>query len=423
MRPQANAATGQIEAHARSGIEMESDLDRRIDRYVNRQLHPAAARALAHEALDDSSLFDELTAVALVRAALESPATTDRALAQAALDDENLFDTLVARGAVEAAARAPRKRPDLAWAIAAVAAIAAGLLTFVILRPSSHPAQPPAQQARAIVAKPVITSAILLPSDLQPAPSHDHLVFRGTNGTTRAPKSEGVIVSIEDGIASVNLGSIDGLEKGTQLQEGRIVVTTVFRDRARGTISAGAAVRAGDPVRVPSSAHLGAILQQVNALAASGNLPAARDLARSALVGGTLGETRLLLERLAAIEYQTGARDVARERYEVAVNNFAQPPAASSSEQASILASYGALCLLSGDLDRTSDLLQKALAQSPSAALKAQILNNLGTVAEARANPGQAAGYYQQALVQTRSKSERAVIEANLARLSNTKLP
>ncbi|HTC87811.1 MAG TPA: hypothetical protein VK686_05900, partial [Bryobacteraceae bacterium] len=104
---------------------MESDLDRRIDRYVNRELHPAAARALAHEALDDSNLFDELTAVALVQAALESPATTDRALAQAALDDESLFDTLVARGAVEAAARIPHRRPDLTWTIASLAAIAA----------------------------------------------------------------------------------------------------------------------------------------------------------------------------------------------------------------------------------------------------------------------------------------------------------
>jgi hypothetical protein len=157
---------------------MEPDLDRRIDRYVNRELHPSAARALAHEALDDSNLFDELTAVALVQAALESPATIDRALAQAALDDETLFDTLIARGAVEAAARAPRKRRDLTWAVAGVAAIAAGLLTFVILRPSSHPVQQPAQQARGVVAKPIAASVILLTEDLQPVPSHDALVFR-----------------------------------------------------------------------------------------------------------------------------------------------------------------------------------------------------------------------------------------------------
>jgi hypothetical protein len=402
---------------------MEPDLDRRIDRYVNRELHPSAARALAHEALDDSNLFDELTAVALVQAALESPATIDRALAQAALDDETLFDTLIARGAVEAAARAPRKRRDLTWAVAGVAAIAAGLLTFVILRPSSHPVQQPAQQARGVVAKPIAASVILLTEDLQPVPSHDALVFRGTVGATRAPKSDGVIVSIEDGVASINLGSIDGLVKGPELAGGRIVVTTVFRDHARGTISTGAAMRAGDPVRVPPSAHLAAILQQVEALAAGGNLKAAHDIAQTALAGRTPGETRPLLERLAAIEYQSGAPSAARERYEVAVNNFAQPPAASSTEQASTLGSYGALCLLSGDLDQAEDLFRKALAQSPVPALKAQILNNLGAVAEARADPGNAAGYYKQALAQTPSKSERAVIEANLVRVNSSKLP
>src|SRR5271168_4611685 len=111
---------------------MTPDIDSRIDRFVNRKLHPAAARALAHEALDDSDLFDELTAVALVQAALKSPATTDRALAQAALDDEHLFDTLVARGAVDAAVRAPRRRKY--WPMAVMgAAAAAGLLALFIL--------------------------------------------------------------------------------------------------------------------------------------------------------------------------------------------------------------------------------------------------------------------------------------------------
>src|SRR5580693_1304355 len=86
---------------------MEPALNSRIDRYLNRELHPAAARALAHEALDDSDLFEELTAVALARAALDSPQTTDRALAQSALDDEDLFETLVSRGAIESSLEDP----------------------------------------------------------------------------------------------------------------------------------------------------------------------------------------------------------------------------------------------------------------------------------------------------------------------------
>src|SRR5277367_4393248 len=111
---------------------MTPDIDSRIDRFVNRKLHPAAARALAHEALDDADLFDELTAVAVAQAALQSPATTDRALAQSALDDPDLFDTLVARGAVEAAVRTPFRSKRPAILVAAAVAVAAGLLTFFV---------------------------------------------------------------------------------------------------------------------------------------------------------------------------------------------------------------------------------------------------------------------------------------------------
>ena len=352
---------------------MESDLNNRIERYMNRELHPAAARAMAHQALDDSDLFEELTAVALVRAALESPATTDRGLANAALDDEDLFDTLVARGALEAAVRSLHRRRSwpIATAGAAVAALAAGLLIFFALRPTSHPIQPPAQQARA-------TPPVLLSSDLKPPSSAAAPIFRGAGEASRAPKSDGVIHSIEDGVAALNLGSIDGLAKGTELRvpRGRIVITTVFRDRARGKLIGQAMVN--DPVRVPNAAHLGAILQQADALAASGNLSAARDVARNALGSGSAGETRQLLERLAALDYQAGAADAARERYEVAVNNFDQAPAASPTERAATLANYGALFLLHGDRGRAGELLQKALPLATDPTLRSQITKNLG---------------------------------------------
>jgi hypothetical protein len=371
---------------------MELDLNSRIDRYMDRELHPAAARALAQEALDDSDLFDELTAVALVEAALKSPATTDRALAQAALDDEHLFDTLVARGAVDAAVQSPRRRKHWPMAVAGAVA-AAGLLAFFILRPSSQPVQAPAQQTQVTISKPAVAPTILLTRDLQPARSHDRAIFRGAEPASRAPKSEGAIVSMEDGIATVNLGSLDGLAKGAELSVirdkpvGRIVVTTVFRDRARGKIVDGVGIQSNDPVRVPTSAHLAAILQQVDALAANGDLKAARDLAQKSLAGGTPGETRPLLERLAALDYQAGATDAARERYEVVVNNFDQPPAAGPSEQAMTLASYGTLCLLAGDAQRANDLLQKALVKAVDPALRSQILHNLGAATSASQHP------------------------------------
>jgi tetratricopeptide (TPR) repeat protein len=371
-------------------MPMELDRNIRIDRYVNRELHPAAARAMAHEALDDSDLFEELTAVALVQAALESPATTDRGLAQSALDDENLFDTLVARGAAEAAIRAPQRRKYWPFAVAGVAAAAAGLLTFLAVRPHPQPDRQSAQPAHAAIAKPGVAPAILLTAELQPAHSRSAPVFRGVNAASRPPKSDGVIVSVEDGVATVNLGSLDGLAKGTELpvvrdrQIARIVITTVFRNRARGEILNGDAIQLNDLVRIPNATHLSAIRQQVDALAASGDLKTARDVARKALASGSPGETRQMLERLAALDFQAGAPDAARERYEVAVNIFDQPPAASSNEKATTLASYGALCLLSGDPQRADDLLQKALANATDATLRSQILHNLGAAAQRR---------------------------------------
>lgn len=266
---------------------MELDLNSRIDRYMNRQLHPAAARALAHEALDDSNLFDELTAVAMARAALDSSATTDKALAQAALDDDDLFDTLVARGAIESSLQDPAfqatlvaqhrdKHLTLAIVGMAAAAAAAGLMVF-LLRPSSPPVQQPAPQAQTIVSKPVVAPAILLANDLQPMRQPDAPVFRGDGSVSRAPKTDGTIVALEDGVATVNLGSIDGLAKGVVLpvirgrQIGRIAITTVFRDRARGDILDGETIQANDQVSVPNRVHVQALLQVVNALAAGGD--------------------------------------------------------------------------------------------------------------------------------------------------------
>jgi hypothetical protein len=310
----------------------------------------------------------------------ELDAVAERALAQRALDDEALFDTLVARGAVESSLEDPAFRARLAgperrkyWPIAmTAAALAAGLLTFFVLRPSHS------------VQHPVDISKVVLSSDLKPL-AREAPVFRGADTASRPPKSDGTILSIEDGVATVNLGSIDGLAKGTELdashgkQAGRIAITTVFRDRARGNVDS-AAIQANDPVRVPTSEHLGAILEEVNALAARGDLKAARDIARNTLGAGSPGETRALLEKLAALDYQAGAADEAREHYQVAVNNFDQAPAANPAERAATLANYGTLSLLNGDAGRARELLQKALPLAADPALSSQIVNNLALV-------------------------------------------
>ena len=104
-------------------------------------------------------------------------------------------------------------------------------------------------------------------------------------------------------------------------------------------------------------------------------------MARNSLSAASPGETRALLERLAALDYQAGEADTARERYEVAVNDFDQPPAAGPAERASTLASYGTLCLLHGDTQLARNLLGQALAQQPTAADRAVIEANLASLA------------------------------------------
>ena len=151
----------------------------------------------------------------------------------------------------------------------------------------------------------------------------------------------------------------------------------------------------------------------MNALAATGDLSQARELARKTLAAGSSGETRSLLEQLAALDYQAGAIDAAREHYEAAANNFYAPPAASPSEQAVTLNSLGALYLLRGDPDSAVKPLNQAAAQTAiDPDLRAQILNNLGVLSEMNGDLAKARDYYS-----------RAHGQANLARLANLKRP
>jgi hypothetical protein len=360
-------------------------------------------------------------------AARELSSPEARKLAQQALDEPDLFDALVARGAVEASLKTPAVRAALAtpgrhkhWAIALSAVAAAWLLVVVVWRVVvSQQSHQPSQQARAIVSKPAIlplldassNRPVLLASELRSARTADTPVFRGDSTPSRQPQSTGIITALDAGVATVNLGSLDGLAKGTEL--GPIVITTVFRDHARGKVTAGASIQVDDRIQVPSLLHIAAVLHQVDALAASGDLNQARTLARNTLAAGSSGETRALLERLAALDYQAGATDAAREHYEAAANNFYAPPAASPSEQAATLNSLGALYLLRGDPQSAQKPLNQAASQTAiDPDLRAQILNNLGVLSEMKGD-----------LTTARDDYSRAHAQANLTRIANLKHP
>jgi len=373
---------------------MKSELDRRIDEFAARDLSPVAARKLAQQALDDPDLFDALVASGAAEASLQNMAVSS-----------------------------PARRMPWAIAVGAAAAAALVLLALFVWR---NPTEP----ARAVVSKSLIVPSlngenggpVLLASELSPANFTTIPAFRGDASLDRQPQSTGTITALEDGEATVNLGSLDGLAKGTAL--GPIVITTVFRDHARGRIAKGAVAHVDDHVQVPPALHVAAVLHEVDALAAVANLNQARILARSALAAGSSGETRALLERLAALDYQAGATDAAREHYEAAANNFFASPAASPTEQAATLNSLAALYMLRGDPASAVKPLNQAASQTAiDADLRVQILNNLGALAEMQGDLAKARDDYGQALAEKGSVAHHAFAQQNLARIANLKQP
>src|SRR5262249_37093833 len=128
----------------------------------------------------------------------------------------------------------PKRR--VIWGVAAAAA--AAVVGVVVYRASTVQTPVPKLET------------VLLAKDLF-SPAASAPVFRGGDAGGRGPRAEGSVVAIDRGEATVDLGSLDGLEKGSVLEvppSGRVTVTAVFRERARGKIDGD--VRVKGPVRV-----------------------------------------------------------------------------------------------------------------------------------------------------------------------------
>src|SRR5579864_4825729 len=179
---------------------MKQDLEHRIDQFATRDLSPSASRELAQQALEDADLFDALVACGAVEASLEDPDF---------------------RKAVSTPARPKRWVAVLG---AGAAAAAAAMLAFFFWRGSPQHTQP-VQQARTTISTPHISPTlddanqsgqpVLLASELSRARAQSTTIFRGAETGNREPQANGKIIAQEDGQATVNLGSLDGLTKGT----------------------------------------------------------------------------------------------------------------------------------------------------------------------------------------------------------------
>jgi hypothetical protein len=215
--------------------------EEKTDRFARGDLTPAESRDLAQQALDDPELFDELTSTALARTAW---------------------------------ARSRRSRiisPRVAWIVAAAAAVAIlAVALYVLRRPSQL-----APQTIAVSSGPIFLSQIV-----------DSTTFRGPEPDSRPARAAGSVMQVEGRAVTIDLGSLDGLAKGGEVElvrdgqtTGKLTVTTIFRDHSRGLASPGISVRVKDEVRVPRQMVLRAALDQIDALIARGDSGGARRIA------------------------------------------------------------------------------------------------------------------------------------------------
>jgi hypothetical protein len=209
----------------------------------------------------------------------ELSATESRDLAQQALGDHDLFDELTAT-AIARRGLATRGRKLITWPrIAIFAAAAAALIVGLSLRaPQRNPE--PVRQDVAISAPPTL---------LARNEDSNASAFRGAENDSREPRATGSIGSVADGIATIDLGSLDGLAKDAQVDVirggqaiGQIKLTMIFRDHSRGKI--GGSIGVNDQVRVPPSARLHAVLDQIDAALARGETEKAMSMAQQASI-------------------------------------------------------------------------------------------------------------------------------------------
>lgn len=223
--------------------------------------------------------------------------------------------------------------------------------------------------------------------------------FRGTTADTHVPKREGTIVSVVDGSATIDLGSLDGIARGTVVRVfrgnhdaiGTIIVDRVFRERARGTAVSTDRLRPGDVAELDPAVHVGALVSAASDRLAAGDAEGARALA----------------ERAAALTPSAGVL-----------------PGQVSRAVADTLNDVGARLIANKQYADAEAVLQRAKDHA-SGATAVRVTNNLAAAAALRADFATAEQRYKDALALAGAAPqldvERQAIEKNLDSLKAKK--
>ena len=173
------------------------NLEDRIDRYARGELTPAEARELAQASLDSPELFEELTWSAVAKTALPAAATSPARF---------VVPHFPPQGLVPRSRRGSRSSVDL-------------VLYGKAWPRNGNPRNLPGQARASVVRTP--RTATVAGHWSGPDASRPHRLSLAVP-ESRAPQQKGLILSIEDGMATIGLGSLDNLAKGSELQ--------IFRD-------------------------------------------------------------------------------------------------------------------------------------------------------------------------------------------------
>ena len=141
----------------------------------------------------------------------------------------------------------------------------------------------------AIAGLAVLSISLASCSHSAPAPVLLARASRPAAPAPRASRTTGTVTQVRDGNVTIDLGSVDGLTPGSEVEIvrarksiGRLTVTNVDQDHTSGPVPPKFAVQTNDEVRVSEQAILRTTLDQIDKLVAGGNTEVARRIAAQA---------------------------------------------------------------------------------------------------------------------------------------------